>query len=101
MKRKIYMFMENGKVKWWVQGGDKGMIVADDFTMAKKFVDWVKRQQGIKISIAEVGTVAGETLELQVEATLAMGATCTWKVDGFDADDNLLTKIKRFSEYGL
>ncbi len=83
----MFMFMENGKTKYWQQGELKGMILARSREMAERFTKWVHRTKGATISITEIGTAEGDTLEEQLEASLGHGANAAFILRLISDDD--------------
>jgi hypothetical protein len=81
----MFMFTERGRVKWWEQGERRGMILAKEHATARDFVAWAKAKQGARISIAEIGTIDGETLAVQLDASLTEGANCAFILRTIDA----------------
>lgn len=70
-----YIFMFNGMVQLWEQGGNKGMVVATTRQAAQKLAVKMTEAKGGKISIAQVGSVEGETLAVHAAtAVLNHGA---------------------------
>jgi hypothetical protein len=64
-----YIFTRNGMVQHYRNGGKKGMLVAATHESAKKLADMFKRE-GHRMSIAAVGTIPGETLEVQARSAI-------------------------------
>jgi len=84
----MFMFTANGHVQFWGQGDRRGMILAKDHNMARKFALWFEKKKGSRISVAEIGSVEGETLVTQLNASLAEGANCAFVIRTID-DDNI------------
>jgi hypothetical protein len=83
----MFMFTKNGRVQLWGQGDRRGMILAKDHSMARKFALWFEKKKGSPISVAEIGSVEGETLDIQLNASLAEGANCAFIIRTIDGDD--------------
>ena len=82
----MFMLTEGGRVKFWSQGGKKGMILAETHAMAKKVADWFRKKKNANLTVAEIGTVEGETLKGQFEASLKEGANCAFVVRAVEED---------------
>jgi hypothetical protein len=82
----MFMFVERGRIKYWIQGGRRGMILAPDRELADAFAKHFKNKHGVRISVAEIGTVEGETLEDQLNASLKGGANCAFVVQSIEGD---------------
>ncbi len=87
-----FLFTKDGKVQVWQQQGRKGMLVTQTRTDAEKFAAWMKDSRGEKLTIAEIGTIEGETAEAHFAASVALGADCVLMVR-FDGDTILLDPL--------
>ena len=87
-----FMFTKDGMVQFWEQDGKKGMLVARTRADADKFAAWMRDHRGEKLTIAEIGTVEGETAEAQFKAAVAHGADCAFMIR-FDGDTILLEPV--------
>jgi hypothetical protein len=81
-----FFFTSGGRVQFWEQDGKRGMILTRDRETARKLVSRYKRVYNVKLSIAEIGTVQGETLAIQLNASLTRGANCAFILDSVDDD---------------
>ena len=88
--RLMFMLTSNGGVQWWQDkpSGRQGMILAETREDAAALLEWLKENQGVKCSIAEIGSVAGETLKTRLDKSLAQGANCAFVVT-FGADGQI------------
>jgi hypothetical protein len=74
-KRPSWIFMHQGKVQLYGKGKQTGLLVATSREAAEKLQAKMAEMYGRKVSIAEVGTVEGETLAMQLAvAVLNHGA---------------------------
>lgn len=73
------LFTKSGRVQWRESDGLKGLIVCNDCALARRFAN----EAGV--SVAEVGTVEGETLECHIAKSIEMGANGAWCV--LEGDD--------------
>jgi hypothetical protein len=69
----MFMFTDKGRVKFLEIMGKRGMVLAETREMADQVVDWFAHARGIHLSAAEIGTVPGETLAKQLNASQQMG----------------------------
>ena len=80
-----FIFTKEGKVQLWEQDRKKGMLATSTRADAEKFVAWMRDHRGETLTIAEIGTVEGETAEAQFKAAVAHGADCVFVI-WFDGD---------------
>jgi hypothetical protein len=79
-----YIFMRNGRVQWWDANGRKGMLFAPTRELANQFAAWTEKHEGYKVAVAEVGTIDGETLQIQLDASISEGADCAFLLRSID-----------------
>src|SRR5687767_10835517 len=74
--RPAFIFTFGGMIQLWQQGHGMGIIIATSRTAADIVAADLTNKKGAKVSVAEVGTVNGETLtEHLAVAVLDHGAT--------------------------
>ena len=95
----MFMFTRSGRVQLLEQDGKRGMILADTRETAQKVVAWFKNHNQQKITIAEIGTAPGETLEIQLNASLKEGANCAFLLSFGDAGDLLLNILSHHEQH--
>jgi len=76
-----------GHIQHWVQDGKNGMIVAATHEMAKEFAAWLKNHKKETVSIAEIGSVQGETSDNQFDESAKMGANCVWCIQSIEGNN--------------
>lgn len=81
-----FLFTRDGHVLINTQGDQQGMVLALTHETAKQYVDYLQSKQGIKVSIAEIGTIPGETLETQLTLSLNEGANCAFIIRSIDGE---------------
>jgi hypothetical protein len=64
------------EVQWYEADGAEGVIVAADRETADQYVALYKREQGILLSIEDIGPVDGEEYEEMMEASREVGKPC-------------------------
>ena len=74
----MFMFTMNGRVQHWEHGERRGMVLSQTRDDARAVANWFQKNGKGKVSIAEVGTIDGETLEDQLEASREYGANCAF-----------------------
>lgn len=79
-----YFFTAGGHVQLWMQGDYSGILLTKDRRTATKVAAWFKKTNGRRISVAEAGTVQGETLAVQLNASLHEGANCAFIVESVE-----------------
>jgi hypothetical protein len=77
----MFMFTENGRVKFWSEGDREGMILAETPETANQVCDWLRRTTGARATVTEI-----PFLEMQLEASLKQGANCAFLVRSVDRD---------------
>ena len=82
-----YMFVCRGIIQWLQLNGHKGVILCRDWATATATAKWLSQDSGKRVSVAEIGSVEGETLYGQLDAELRRGADCAWLVEGVEGDD--------------
>ena len=73
----MFMFTKKGKVQWWSQDGKTGMVLADTREKARQFVK-LHKKRGIRLRIADIGSIQGETLLMHLNASMREGADCAF-----------------------
>ena len=53
----MFMFTENGRVKFWSEGDKEGLILAETREVARKVCDWLGRTAGARATITELRAV--------------------------------------------
>jgi hypothetical protein len=81
-----YIFTKKGRVQFFVQDNKEGMIIAPTRKLADQFVAWYQRAHGVRLTVAKVGSVQGETLGIQLEAASERGANCAFLLNRVDDD---------------
>ncbi len=92
----MFTFTGKGKVKWWSQNGKTGMMLVDTREKARQFVKSCKKR-GVRLSIADIGSIQGETLLGQLDASLKEGADCTFILRSLEGDDIVCDILERRS----
>lgn len=72
--RKLYAIVSDGKVIWWQISGKRGPILAASYEVAKRLKERHVADWGSKTTIAEVGTVQGESIQALSRKALELGA---------------------------
>jgi hypothetical protein len=78
-----FILTSMGAVQLLTQGNlGPGLFVATTREAAKKMAAWIKEKTGLRVAVAEVGTVTGEKLSMQIAlAVLDQGATGVFATD--------------------
>jgi hypothetical protein len=85
---KVYMFVDDGHIQFWEEGGCSGMILAPTHELAQKFVDWNAKNHGRNLAMTEIGSASnGETLSTRLAASREAGATAAFIIDNIDQDE--------------
>lgn len=75
-----YMFTRHGKIVYYKDEDKYGMILAPNRSLGEQFAALQRKGRQAKVSIAQIGTVPGETLNGLLDKTLKEGATCAFVV---------------------
>ena len=88
----MFMLTKQGRVQFWQQDGWTGMVLAEQPEALHEF----RRQHcgDKKPSIAEIGTVEGETLEGQLHESFRNGANCAFVIHGVEKDNITFRLLK-------
>jgi hypothetical protein len=84
-KPDMFTFTQDGRMKFWEQGDERGMVLAESRTLAQEFARWLRDQKGVTVDLTEIGRAKGATLK-QLNLSLKHGANCAFVVRAIAGD---------------
>ena len=84
----MFILMRKGRVQWTEKNGLRGMVIAPTRKLAEEFA---KLRRSRKMSVAEIGSLEGETLAGQLAASLEKGANAAFIVDSVKNGEAILS----------
>ena len=82
----VFTFTEAGRVKFWEQGQERGVMLAESHGLAYEFAQWLRDKKGADVEVSEVGRAPGETLESYLNTSRKHGANCAFLIKAIDGD---------------
>ncbi len=88
----MYMLVKNGIIQYLQQGALKGLILSEN----RELLKGLARKN--KASIAEIGSLPGETLGIHLEDSLRHGANCAFMIQSVDKKGRVTANVWRPGE---
>ena len=88
------IFTNNGKVEYLDNEGKRGLMIAHSHETATRVAKEFLRLGHGKMSVAQIGTIPGETLQGLIACALRDGVDCVYQM-GFADDGKLVARVHK------
>jgi hypothetical protein len=90
----VFTFTEDGRIKFWEQGEERGMMLTESRELALEFAQWLRDKKSVTVEVTEIGRTKDLTLSVQLSASLKHGANCAFVILAIEGNEVEFGKLE-------